>query len=228
MGAIGLAACGGHGTDIEPTLVFAERSDDEISRLIIAATGEEQTAALSFLALQMDGRDPGCPVVAETSDTITVTGDCTRVGGAQIVGSAIIRRPSSEGLRTYHELRRFGYVGASSRTTYDGFVDRRDDLRTWDGDVTVDQDGLAVRADIYSRCETSDERTTCSHDGSGVELVGVGGAHVSGTTTVGLTAYYADYVLRGVDRLVVTLPGGPNGCIGWNIEGTDRHHDCPR
>src|SRR5262245_41804604 len=61
---LGLAACGGGGTDIDSTLVFADRSDAEIARLINAGTGSDMFSTQSQIDQFGDTFDADpCPAV---------------------------------------------------------------------------------------------------------------------------------------------------------------------
>ncbi len=67
----------------------------------------------------------------------------------------------------------------------------------------------------------------CEHGESGLELLGVGGARVSGTIAVSGQSAESSLTLRGVDTLLVSIS---QSCIHWEIDGTDRFFDqgtCP-
>jgi hypothetical protein len=79
-----------------------------------------------------------------------------------------------------------------------------------------------VRSDVFLDCG----RTSCSVSNSGVELVGVGGARVSGHINVSGNMATASYTLKGTDTVTVTML---NNCVSWKLEGTDRKFDpCQR
>src|SRR6185503_3808432 len=69
MTTLALTACGGGGgTDIDATLVFAERSDAEIARLISAAGGSDLFGAQAQVSQFANETDP-CPAVAISGQT---------------------------------------------------------------------------------------------------------------------------------------------------------------
>lgn len=225
-----LVACGAGGsTDIDATLVFADRSDSEIARLISAAGGADMFQAQSQVDQFGDTFDADpCPAIAIDGNTATVTGGCTRTDGTQVLGSAVIVNPASwdqldwTGGDSRYELHQLGFVSSGFSQTYDGFIERRDTFSTWDADLTVDSFGLVVRSDIYYHC-TNPQSPSCKLSNSGVELVGVGGAQASGTVEIEGQSQVSDFTLVGADRLTVHIAGG---CVGWQIAGTDRRSAC--
>ena len=230
-----LAACGGEGggTDIESTLVFAERTDAEIVRLINAAAGTEMFAAESQFGQFGDTfeADP-CPTVTVEGKVATVTSSCTRLDGTAITGSATATNPVGWDQVDYdfsedtlYEANQLAFTGDTFSQTFDGFIRRSDGLATWDADITVFIQDVGVRSDLYYHC-TNPSSPRCALGGSGIELVGVGGARVSGAVTIDRTAgtQRSDFTLQGSDRLVVHSEGS---CVAWSIEGTDRGMTCP-
>lgn len=230
-----LAGCdGGAGTDIEASLVFADRSDVEIVRLINAATGTDMFRAEAQLNRFGDTfeTDP-CPSVAIDGRVATITGGCTTADGTEIGGTAIVTNPlgwdpiEDYDFRSPTEYAADGFTvsfGGANPMVFDGTIRRTDSLTVYDSDITVTQVDTTVRSDLVHRC-TDPSNPTCTTAG-GVELIGAGGAHVTGTVTVdrmtGLQTI--DYVLQGQDRLIVTRG---STCIEWSIEGTDRAFTCP-
>ncbi len=233
-----LVACGGPGgsTDVEATLLFADRSDVEISRLVAAASASEGFGAQAQLSQYDDPfeEDP-CPLVVEdaASLTVTITGGCTTLDGQQIEGSATIHNPLGWGELDYDFTSSSIYELDGFRVTFNETADL---VQAWDGvfetaanfseldlDLTVEQLGVAVRSDLFMECD----RTSCEHGQSGLELVGVGGARVSGTISVAGQSAEASLRLRGVDTVAVSIS---QGCIRWEIEGTGRslsQGNCP-
>lgn len=232
---LALVACGGGGgsTDIDGTIVFADRTDAEVQRFINAAGGVEMFSAISVVDQFGDtfDADPNCPTIAIDGDTATITGGCTRsTDQMMIAGSALVTNPFSWdqidynfGDETHYEMTGFAITQGSFTTTYNGFADRPD-LQTYDADVTVDQMGVALRSDVHYHSNSSG--TSISISGSGLELVGVGGATLSGHVNVSSNFEDStqDYTLSGVDKLTVHVG---NNCLAWSIEGTDRGMTCP-
>lgn len=227
-----LAACGGGGgsTDIESTLVFADRSDTEISRLVSAATGTEGFQAQAMVG-QFDNSfdtDPDpCPAIAIAGRTVTITGGCTTRDGVTIEGSASVTNPLGwgddeieydYGDDTIYELAGFAFVQANTRRSYDGVFTIGSGYTELDMDITTDSFGAIVRSDVFMDCS----RTSCTVSGSGVELVGVGGAKVSGTVLVSGQSASASFTLKGADTVKVTMQ---DNCVSWKLEGTDRGFD---
>ena len=233
---LALAACGGGGgsTDIESTLVFADRSDAEIARLINATAGTDMfmaQAQLDQFGDTFDG-DP-CPAVTVSGNVATVTGGCTRQDGVMITGSAVVTNPLGWDQieeydfneETVYEARQLAIVESGFTQTFDGTLIRSDSLTTWDADITSTSFDLTIRSDLYYHCEDPDN-PECTLSGSGIELVGVGGARVSGRVTIDrdTNSQTSDFTLQGADRVTVHAEGS---CIAWSIEGTDRGMSCP-
>lgn len=232
-----LGACGGGGggsTDIESTLRFADRTDAEISRLITAAQGNEGFSAQAQVG-QFDNSfetnpDP-CPAVAVGGKTVTITGDCTTRENIRIEGTASVTNPLGWGSGdteieydysddTVYELDGLAFVYQNGmRQSYDGVFRIGSQFTERDMDVTTDSFGVQVRSDIYIKCSATQ---TCSVSGSGVELVGVGGARVSGSISLQGQTVTASFTLKGVDTVKVTMQ---NNCVSWKLEGTDRGFD---
>lgn len=226
-----LLACGGSGTDIQGTLVFADRSDAEIARLMTAGTGADLFGVQSQLGYLSDSGDP-CPTVTIEGTIVSITGGCTTADGLAVDGSATIDNPLGFdaieydfGRPTVYEASELSIeYGAGNATIYDGYVRVEDSFTTIDGDVNVTQVGIEVRSDLVLRC-SNPSAPSCSTNG-GIELVGEGGAIVSGHTEIDADtgASTADYTLRGVDVLTIHIEGG---CTEWSIEGTERGMACP-
>src|SRR5688572_2941913 len=133
-GLVVLAACGGGGgsTDIESTLVFADRTDTEISRLVSAATGSEGFQVQGMVGQFDDSFDTDpdpCPAIAISGQTVTITGGCTTRDGVGIEGVASVTNPLGwgddvieydYGDDTVYELTGFAFVQANTRRSYDG------------------------------------------------------------------------------------------------------------
>jgi hypothetical protein len=245
MSVVTVVGCGGGSTDIDGTLRFADRSDAEISRLVSAASGSEgfqaQATAESF-ADPSEPDDP-CPARAFSGDTGTITGGCTTQDGAAIEGSITIKNPLNwclvfDTANSWCDMEYEGNFTAASKYTFTGFAITQSGFRrTFDGfltsatldgyidmDVTSEQLGIAVRSDIY--VERDDSRNV-SINGSGVELVGVGGALVDGEVSVSTTTNQTtgSFTLDGVDTVKVTMA---NNCVSWQIQGTQRKFSpCP-
>lgn len=235
--ALALAACGGGvggSTDVEPTLRFADRTDVEIARLINASVGSEMFQAQSQVDRFGDTFDPDpCPQLAISGQTATVTGGCTTTDGVTIGGGAVITNPigwdqidTGFGDDATYQLDDLSFTESGFTQRFDGVFTIAGDFRTWDADLTTEQQGIAVRSDIYLACSGSATRVTCTLGESGVELVGVGGALVSGNQRVENQKVSTDLTLRGADTLTVHVA---DNCIEWSISGTDRHQPqiCP-
>jgi hypothetical protein len=226
--ALGLAACGGGGTDIDSTLVFADRTDIEIARLANAGSGSEMFAAQSQINQFGDTFDADpCPAIAVDGDTVTVTGGCTRLDGTTVVeGTATIVNPQgwdqlewNPSIDTDYDVDlTFDYGGYVQ--SYVGVMSTSNDYLVMSSDIIVDQGGVQIRSDIKYVC--SQASLSCSLSGSGIDMIGVGGARVSGTFHADTQT--AEFTMRGVDVLTVTLDAG---CVGWAISGTDRQVSCP-
>jgi hypothetical protein len=229
------AACGGGGgsTDIESTLRFADRTDVEIARLINAAAGSDMflaAARVDDFGDTFDG-DP-CPTIAVAGSTVTVTGGCTRRDGTEVRGAAVITNPFAWdqvedydfGDDTTYEFQQLVLADDDFEQTFDGVMARADSMTVWDADVTVTQGGLTLRSDLYYKC-SNPSAPRCALSGSGLELIGVGGARVSGQVVVDpdTNRQTADFTLTGADTLTVHTDGV---CVEWQIEGTDRQMVC--
>jgi len=225
-----LVACGGGGndSDVEPDLVFADRSDAEIARLISAAGGTDMFQAQSQVDQFGDtfGTVDPCPAIEISGNTATITGGCTTADGVEIQGTATVTNPASWdqiewefGVDSRYDLEGLAFVQSGFTTSYDGAFTVSNDFRNYDADLVAAQLDLAVRSDLHYRCSTS----SCSLTDTGLELVGVGGAHVSGTVYV-TGGGSASFTLRGVDTLTASVE---SGCVAWRIEGTDREMTCP-
>jgi hypothetical protein len=234
---LALIACGGGGgsTDIEGTITFADRTDQEIARMISAAGGTEMFSAegaVSSIGDPFGSDDPTCPTRVIDGQTVTITGGCTTTDGVQIDGTAIATNPLGwdnveyeYGDDTLYEMQGLTITQNGFAMTYDGFIRRGDNLATYDADVTVTQLGVALRSDLYYHC-SNPQNPSCNVNGSGLELVGVGGATVSGSLRADLEegSQTADYTLRGTDTLTVHID--EQRCIAWEIEGTERGMVC--
>jgi hypothetical protein len=223
-----LAACnGGASSNIQPTLSFADRSDAEIARLVSAAGGTDMFSAQAQLDSFADSTDP-CPAVAIAGDTVTLTGGCTTQDMVALSGTATATNPIAwdpqvpyqYGSDTAYALHQFAFAQSSFSTTYDGTFRISDNFTTWQADLTVDMLGLPVHSQIYYSCDQGSQ--SCDLVGSGLELVGVGGAQLSGSVYVSTNT--ADFTLEGVDTLTVHLA---QGCVAWSISGTQRQKLCP-
>jgi hypothetical protein len=206
-----VAACSGSRTvDIRPSLRFADRTSAEIQRLIAAARGAEIYAATYTLATS-----PGdsCPVVSIAGQTTTFQGGCTTQAGAMFDGTASLARDSAD--RAQFDA--WTLTEPSGSTTYSGYVEwRNTPLLGAESDLTADIDGVAVRSDLTYGCHAlpgCDNECTmeCTPDGSGIELVGVGGALVSGTWRYNVMGNIhlvdTSITLRGADTLTTTPTG---------------------
>lgn len=218
-----LAACGGHTTDIQANLKLADRSDLELSRLISAAGGADMFGAQARVdELSFGSTDP-CPAIAIAGGQVTITGGCTTTDGTAIGGSATLTNPAGWDAVTYdynadsvYQLEQLSF----DAITYDGVVRISDGSTTYDADLTVDDGTAALRSDLYYSCDRGSQ--TCSLEGSGLLLVGAGGVHVSGSVVVGGTPH-ASFTLQGVDRMTVAIT---QGCVAWQISGSDRQQVC--
>jgi hypothetical protein len=230
LATVALGACGGGGsTDIQGTLVFAERSDTEIARIISAAGGADMFQAQGQVDQFGDTFDAeACPTVTIDGNTATVTGGCTREDGTMITGSAVVENPAGwdqidwTGGDSRYELNGLGFATESFAQVYTGFIERRDTFSTWDADLTVESFGITVRSDLYYHCENP-QSPSCDLTNSGIELVGVGGALASGTVEIDGQSQVSRFTLRGADRLTVEIAAG---CVEWQVEGTDRRSAC--
>lgn len=225
-----VTACGSGGgsTDIESTLRFSDLTDTQISRLVSAASGSEgfeaQYTLSSFDPSGETNPDP-CPAISVNGKTVTITGGCTTRDKARIEGSGSITNALGwgdgeieidEGEDSAYDMTGFAIVQAGQRRGYDGsFIigGGRNDMN-----LTTDVLGVQVRSDVFMDCSGAG----CSLGGSGVELVGVGGAKVSGTALIAGQTATTTYTLEGVDTVTVTMK---NTCVSWVLEGTDRKFD---
>lgn len=243
--ALPVVACGGGGsTDIEGTLRFADRSDVEISRLVNAATGSEGFQAQATAESYADPFEPGdpCPARAFSGDTGTITGGCTTQDGVAIEGSITIENPLSwclvfnptssfcdmefeadytaptkytfDGVTITQSGFARSFAGVLTSATVDGYIDM---------DITSVQQDVAVRSDIHAE---RDSGRSITISGSGIELVGVGGALVDGQINVSSTNQTSgSFTLDGADTLTVAIE---NNCTSWRVEGTQRmFSSCP-
>jgi hypothetical protein len=223
-----LAACGGGGgsTDIKSTLTFADRTDAEISRLVSAASGSEGFQAEGSVAGFDKSFDPDpCPAVAISGNTVNITGGCTTMDNVMIEGTASVTNPLGWDEIEYdfnddtvYELHGLAFVQQGIRRSFDGIFTIGSSFTVQDMDITADMLGVAVRSDVHLDCG----QKSCSISGSGVELVGVGGAKVSGTINISGNTASATYTLKGTDTVKVTMA---NNCVSWTLEGTDRKFD---
>jgi hypothetical protein len=227
-----LGACGGGGgsTDVKPTLSFADRTDLEISRLVSAAAGSEGFQAEGQIFRFDDPIDPDpCPNVIEdaSANHVSVSGGCTMADGTAVEGSADLTNPAGWGNLDYdfrsdsvYSFSQLAIVSSGFRTSYDGIVDIGPSYQHLDMNLTSELLGVVVLTDVYMECSGSG----CEIMNSGVELVGVGGALVSGKIGVTGQATEGNLTLRGVDTVKVTIT---SNCVAWRLEGTDRAHTCP-
>jgi hypothetical protein len=244
MFALPLAACGGGSTDIKGTLRFADRSDLEISRLVNAASGSEGFQAQATAESYADPFEPGdpCPARALEGNTGTITGGCTTQDGVVIEGSVAIDNPLSwcltfDASTGWCDVEHEGEYASPTKYTFAGFAITQSGFkRSFDGvltsasidgyidmDITSVQLDIAVRSDIYAERDGS---RNVDINGSGIELVGVGGARVDGEINVSSTNQTTgSFTLDGADTLQVTME---NSCVSWRIEGTQRMYStCP-
>jgi hypothetical protein len=244
MCAVPLAACGGGvSTDIDATLKFSDRSDAEISRLVNAASGSEGFQAQATAESYADPFEPSdpCPQRTFAGDTGTVTGGCTTMDGEVLAGSIELQNPldwclAYDTSNNFCDMTYEGNFNAGSTYTFHGFaITQSNFTRSFDGHVEVsdlythlDIDITSVQLDIAVRSDLEiDYNSNRSADiGGGVELVGVGGAHVSGEVNVSSTNQTSgSFTLAGADTVNVTLG---NNCVTWRIAGTDRMFStCP-
>ena len=231
-----LSACGGGldedaptDTDIEPTLVLRGRSEAELLRLMDAGTGGDARALEIWIEFLDDDYDPDpCPLITVAGKTATITGGCTRLDGTEIQGYAVVTNPfawrridhdpSSERVYEAHQLT---LTNGSWTTIYDGIVRYSYDLNRFDADVTLSDDGMTVRTDLAYACTWP----ICTFAG-GIELIGGGGAHVSGWSNddYGPGEPMGEFSLRGANQLTYRV--FPT-CTEWWISNTSLGHDCP-
>ena len=232
---VALGACGGEGgsTDVQPTLRFADRTDAELVRLIDAAGGTDLFRATGMIDQFGDTFEvEPCPTITIAGSVATVTGGCARADGTRLEGSGAVDNPIGWDQLDYrfqddtlYTFTQFGLGDGQATQTFDGWLRRTDGLATWDADLTASRLGVTVRSDLYIHC-TDPQHPSCAFTNSGLELVGVGGARVSGTVTASTTGggQRIDLTLQGADRLTVHSTGT---CVGWQIEGTTRGMTCP-
>jgi hypothetical protein len=170
--------------------------------------------------------DP-CPAVVEDAGAnhVTITGGCTTADGVAIEGSIELDNPLGWGELEYdfgsastYDYIGFAIVQSGSRFAFDGTLSLTPGYQPLDMDITVDSFGMIVRSDIFMDCDG----TTCKVTNSGLELVGVGGALVSGQVSVSGQTVGGSFTLRGEDTVAVTIA---DNCTSWVIEGTDRAFD---
>lgn len=228
-----LTACdGGYSTDIDASLRFADRSDAEISRLAGAATGNEGFSAQANIMRFDNPSEPDpCPAIAvdASARTVTITGGCTTVDGVEIQGTAVAKNPLSWGDTlegdfsepSRFEMTDFALVQQGFAQRWDGHVEIGAFYDHVDMDLTTSLLDIAVRSDIRMDCEGG---TSCDF-GGGVELIGVGGAHVSGDISVSGQSATTHVTLDGQDTLDFDIE---NNCVTWRIAGTERSYtSCP-
>ena len=217
-------------TNVQPTLKFADRSDAEIARLISAAGGTDMFSAESQVNQFSSTTPPDpCPAIAISGNTVAITGGCTTMQSVAITGTATLTNPSGwdpqvmfqYNADSVYELHQLAFTQSSLTKSYDGTFRITDTFTTYDSHLTSALFGGSVHSDIYYHCDQGSQ--TCNLGNSGVELVGVGGALVSGTVHVN-NAGSADYTLQGVDTLTAHLV---QGCVAWTISGTSRAKTCP-
>jgi hypothetical protein len=241
-----LLGCGGGGsTDIDGTLRFSDRSDLEISRLVSAASGSEGFQAQATAESYADPFEPGdpCPARSFAGDTGTITGGCTTMDGVAIEGTIALNNPLNwclvfDTAASWCDMTYEGNYNAESSYTFSGFALTQSGFRrSFDGRFTVgslyetiDMDLVSVQLDVAVRSDIHVEYSggrNATIDGSGVELVGVGGARVSGEVNVSTQTNQTSgsFTLDGADTVQVTLA---NNCVTWRIEGSQRMFStCP-
>jgi hypothetical protein len=203
-------------TDIAPTLRFADRSDAEINALICgAATDDFLVSDVMLSELGMST----CPSVQGD----TLVGGCTTVNGTAITGSVA---------RSYAGTR----FDALTITT------KAASTVTWNGsrgfgnspDLTVEREGISVREQLNYTCvdlvdceESNTCRQMCTSESSGVELVDVGGALVSGTWKYDAMPdpHLVDTHLRLVGEDTLTAVGDVEG--SWQVGSRSGRFACP-
>lgn len=229
---MGIAACGSdHTTNIKPTLRLADQDDATLARLISAAGGTDMFGAEAQLSqFSSAGTDP-CPAVAISGNSVTLTGGCTTQAGIAIAGSATLTNPvgwdsvpyNYQSDQTY-DLNQFSLTQQSYTQSYDGMVRISNSDLVEQADISSTQLGIALRSDIYFAC--SREGTTslsCQLEGSGLELIGVGGVTVGGSVNASTSGSTSSFTIRGIDTMTVTVSAG---CVAWQISGTARQKVC--
>ena len=222
-----VVGCGGGGsTNVKPTLSFKDRTDPELAALINAAGGTAMFTAQSE-ADQFAGSTDPCPAVAVSGDTITLTGGCTTMDAMTIAGTAVLTNPVAWDQVTYnyqnasdYEFTGFSLTSGAATMTFDGRVTISSNFTVYDADITSNLLGTNIRSDIHYECDQGSQ--TCDLSGSGIELVGVGGALVSGSVKVGQAAS-ASYTLKGTDTLKATVT---QGCVAYTISDSSTAKVC--
>jgi hypothetical protein len=211
---------------VKPTLRFADRSDAELSQLISAAGGTAMFSAQAQVD-QFSGATDPCPSVTVDRSTVTLTGGCTTTDGVMVAGTATATNSPSWDQITYdynsgtsYQLTGLALTQSGFTQSYDGRIDISGSFTVYDADITATMQGVAIRSDIHYECDAGDK--TCDLSGSGIELVGVGGALVSGG--VDLNTNTQHYTLHGVDTLTASIA---QGCVAYQISGSDRVKVCP-
>ena len=225
---VGCGGGGGGSTDVKPTLSFKDRTDVELSQLINAAGGTEMFLAEDEVNQFSSSTDP-CPAMAISGNTITLTGGCTTADGTTIGGSAVVTNPVAWDQIDYnyqdatdYELSALTLTTSAQTMMFDGRITITGNFTTYDADVTTDMLGTAIRSDIHYECDQGSQ--TCDLSGSGIELVGVGGALVSGSVKVAQTGQSASYTLKGTDTLKATVT---TGCVAYTISDSSSAKTCP-
>ncbi|MDB4957974.1 MAG: hypothetical protein JWO36_5543 [Myxococcales bacterium] len=224
-----LAGCSTSHTDIAATMRFSDRSDAEIARMIGAAGGNDMFGAEARVNSVADPITPDpCPAIAISGNTGTLTGGCTTHDGIEIQGSAIVTNPigwtqidPQYGADTVYELHQLAFAQSGYTQSFDGSFRITDSFSTYDANLTATQLGMSVRSQLYYHCDAGN--STCNLEGSGVELIGIGGAQVSGTFYVNNSGT-ADFTLVGADTLTAHVA---QGCVSWQISGSGRAKTCP-
>jgi len=222
-----LAACGGGGsTNVKPTLKFADRSDAELSQLISAAGGTAMFSAQAQVDQFAGSTDP-CPAATVDKQTVTLTGGCSTTDGVMVGGTATATNSPSWDQITYdygngtsYTLTGLTLTQSGFAQSYDGRIDISGSFTVYDADITSTMLDVSIRSDIHYECDAGDK--TCDLSGSGIELIGVGGALVSGG--VDLNTNTQHYTLHGVDTLTADIT---QGCVAYQISGSDRVKVCP-
>jgi hypothetical protein len=216
-----VTSCAGYESDIPSTIRFAELTDAQVTRLAYAATGSEGVGAMDRAQAFSNNRT--CPASKLVGDLVTIDGGCSTDGGDAISGRITIEnaftwpeyrtKPDDDTLFVFHQ---FAVMGARGHTVVDGWYRQRG----WRSSAKIIEldftnDGETVRTELFI-----DEDPPLNTIEGGVELVGIGGARVSGTRDA--TAYEPSrYTLTGVDTLELTLSVDGKAPV-WRIIGTDR------
>jgi hypothetical protein len=225
-----MVGCGGGGgsTDVKPTLSFKDRTDVELSQLVNAAGGTDMFLAENEVD-QFSSSTDACPAVTVSGNTITLTGGCTTTDGTTIAGSAVVTNPVAWDQIDYnyqdatdYELSALTLTTSSQTMMFDGRITISGNFTVYDADVTTNMLGTAIRSDIHYECDQGSK--TCDLSGSGIELVGVGGALVSGSVKVAQTGQSASYTLQGTDTLKAMVT---TGCVAYTISDSSSAKTCP-